>query len=77
MIIKNKLTNLEYMFYGNESLKDLNEWKYLDTKDINNFKGMFYGCSSLSDIKPLQNWNVSNGNDYQYKTITKLEYFSI
>ena len=23
---------------------------------------MFKGCSSLSDIKPLQNWNVSNGN---------------
>ena len=25
---------------------------------------MFYGCSSLSDIKPLQNWNVSNGNNF-------------
>ena len=22
------------------------------------------GCSSLSEIKPLQNWNVSNGNDF-------------
>ena len=25
---------------------------------------MFYGCSSISDIKPLTNWNVSNGNDF-------------
>ena len=28
--------------------------------------GMFYGCSSLSDIKPLQNWNVSNGNNFSH-----------
>ena len=27
---------------------------------------MFYGCSSLLDIKPLQNWNVSNGNNFSY-----------
>ena len=25
---------------------------------------MFLGCSSLPDIKPLQNWNVSNGNNF-------------
>ena len=25
---------------------------------------MFYGCSSLSDIKVLENWNVSNGNNF-------------
>ena len=64
IIIKNKLTNLEDMFYECKSLKDINELKYLDTKDINNFSGMFGGCSSLSDIKPLQNWNVSNGNNF-------------
>jgi len=62
IIIKNKLTNLAYMFEGCKSLKDIDELKYLDTKDINNFTFMFYGCSSLSDIKSLQNWNVSNGN---------------
>jgi len=66
MIIKNKLTNLEYMFEDCKSLKDINELKYLDTKDINNFEYMFWGCSSLSDIKPLQNWNVSNGNNFKY-----------
>ena len=26
---------------------------------------MFFGCSLLSDIKPLQNWNVSNGNNFE------------
>ena len=25
---------------------------------------MFYKGSSLSDVKPLQNWNVSNGKDF-------------
>ena len=25
---------------------------------------MFKGCSSLLDIKSLQNWNVSNGNNF-------------
>jgi len=65
MLIKNKLTNLEYMFYKCKSLKDINELKYLDIKDINNFEYMFCGCSSLSDIKSLQNWNVSNGNNFK------------
>ena len=55
MIIKNKLTNLEYMFSWYDTLKDINELKYLDTKDINNFEYMFYKCSSLSDIKSLEN----------------------
>ena len=27
---------------------------------------MFFGCKSLSDIKPLQNWNVSNGYNFAY-----------
>ena len=30
---------------------------------------MFYNCSSLSDIKSLENWNVSNGNDFSYMFI--------
>jgi len=27
---------------------------------------MFYGCKSLSNIKPLENWNVGNGNKFSY-----------
>ena len=44
IIIKNKITNLEEMFYKCKSLKNIDELEYLDTKDINNFSGMFCGC---------------------------------
>ena len=64
IIIKNKITNLEDMFDGCESLKNIEELKYLDTKDINNYSYMFFGCSSLSDIKGIEDWDVSNGNDF-------------
>ena len=37
MIIKNKLTNLEFMFYDCISLENIDELKYLDTKNVNNF----------------------------------------
>ena len=37
IIIKNKITFLEYMFYKCKSLKNIKELEYLDTKDINNF----------------------------------------
>ena len=33
----------------------IDELKYLNTKDCNNFEYMFFGCSSLSDIKGLEN----------------------
>ena len=64
--IKNKITNLEYMFYACISLKNIEELKFLDTKEIKNFSSMFYGCKSLSDIEGLENWNVSNGNNFSY-----------
>jgi len=41
IIIKNKIRNLEYMFYGCKSLKNIKELEYLDTKNINNFSYMF------------------------------------
>ena len=28
------------------------------------FKNMFNNCESLSNIKPLKNWNVSNGYEF-------------
>ena len=65
LIILNKLTNLEGMFDCACTLKNIEELKYLNTKEVNNFSYMFLGCSSLSDIKPLQNWNVSNGNNFE------------
>ena len=64
IIIRNKITDLCSMFYYCRALKNIEDLKYLDTKEINNFLGMFRGCSSLSDIKALENWNVSNGNNF-------------
>ena len=66
IIIKNKIKNLEYMFYKCKLLKNIKESKYLDTKDINNFSYMFSECSALIDIKGLKNWNVSNGTDFSF-----------
>ena len=64
IIIKNKITNLSYMFYKCELLKNISELEYLDVNDSTNFSYMFYGCSNLTDIKSLENWNVSNGKDF-------------
>ena len=66
IIIKNKITNLEYMFYKCKSLKNIEQLNNLDTKEIKNFTRTFSDCSSLSDLKGLQNWNVSNGNNFSY-----------
>ena len=64
IIIKNKITNLEYMFYNCESLQNIKELEYMDTRDISNFDWMFSECSLLSDINGLEKWNVSNGNNF-------------
>ena len=66
MIIKNKLTNLEGMFSNCISLENIDELKYLNTKNVNNFSDIFFGCKSLSNIKSLENWNVSNGINFSW-----------
>ena len=66
MKIKNKITDLKYMFHKCNKLKNIDELKYLDTKYCNNFEGMFSGCSSLSDINALKGWNVSNVNNFSF-----------
>ena len=65
IIIKNKLTDLSYMFYNCKFLQDISELKYLDVSESKDFSYMFYKCSSLSDIEALENWNVSNGNNFE------------
>ena len=59
MKIKNKIIDLQYMFFGCSKLKNINELKYLNIKYCNNFEYIFSGCSSLRDIKGLEKWNVS------------------
>ena len=65
LIIKNKLTNLSYMFYMCRDLKDISELKNLDVSEVKDFSYMFYKCL-LSEIKFLENWNVSNGKNFSY-----------
>ena len=59
IIIKNKIKNLEYIFYDCKSLKNIEELKYLDTSEITNFSYSFTNCSLISNIKPLQLWDIS------------------
>ena len=66
MIVKNPLTNLEYMFFGCNTLTNIEELKYLDTRNVTNFSHCFYLCSSLKDISSLKYWNKSNSLDCSY-----------
>ena len=66
MIIKNKLTDLSYMFDGCRSLKDIDVLKYLDTKDVKDFSYMFNNFRSTLKLNSLEKWNVSNGINFSY-----------
>ena len=66
MIINNKINNLSHMFDECKNIINIDELKFLDTKDCVDFSYMFNQCSYLSDIKSLQNWDVSNGKNFSY-----------
>lgn len=65
MNIKNKLTNLNNMFNDCTKLINIEDLKYLNTKEVDDYSYMFWECRSLSDITPLEFWNVSNGKNFQ------------
>ena len=65
LIIKNKLTNLSYMFFKCDSLKNIDGLKNFDVSEAKDFSHMFQSCSSLSDIISLENWDVSSGTNFQ------------
>ncbi len=64
------------MFHKCEKLIDISELKYLNTKYCNNFSFRFFGCLSLSNIKGLENWNLSNGNNFQ-KCFVNVHHYQI
>ena len=69
IIIKNKLTNLECMFDNCHSLYNINDLKYLNTKDITNFS--YLQCfAPVVQIYIYVRWMFII---IRYKTITKLE----
>ena len=58
------------MFYKCDKIKDINEFKYLNTKYCKNFSHMFYGCSSA-----FEKLNVSNTHNFKF-TSTRCESLS-
>ena len=64
IVILNILTNLECMFSKCESLKNIDELKYLNTEEVTNFSHMFQGCYRLSNIDGLKYWKVSKGENF-------------
>ena len=66
MILKKKNIDLSYMFYGCKSLKNIDDLKKLDIKEVKSLSHMFYDCYSLSNIQSLKNWDVSNCINFSY-----------
>ena len=69
MIILNKLTNLEYMFFRckslvNIDLSNIDALKNWNVSNGINFRNMFAFCKHISNIDALKNWNVSNGKHF-------------
>ena len=77
LIIKNKLTDLSYMFFDCTALKNMEELRYLNTENVTNFSYIFSKDSknkrplseqprfhSFTNINCLSTWNVSNGTDF-------------
>ena len=76
LIIKNKLTDLSYMFCNSFTLSNMEELKYLNTENVINFSYIFSNYKdsiiekktnsfhSFSDINCLSTWNVSKGFNF-------------
>ena len=52
------------MFQDCDTLTNIDELKFLDTKNVKDFSNMFNFCRELKDIKALKHWNVSNWNKF-------------
>jgi len=64
LCIKNTLTDLSDMFSYCETLYNIDELKYLNTKYVTNFSNMFHG-TSISNIQALHNWDTSKSENFK------------
>ena len=73
MIIKEKISNLSYMFYNCENLKSIKG--YINTNHIRSFFWLFNNCSSLIDITSLKYWDITNVKtfDFMFNKCTSLK----
>jgi len=62
-----EIDNSRKRYTNSDENIDITIIKIKPNKDkIYNFQGIFGKYSSLSEIKGLENWNVSNGNNFSY-----------
>ena len=57
-----KVTNMEYLFYGCESLISLPDISKWNTSNVTDMSFMFY-CTSLASIPDISKWNTSKVKD--------------
>ena len=54
------ITDMSYMFYDCNSLKNLPDISKWDTKNVNNMSYMFYDCNSLNNLPDISKWDTKN-----------------
>ena len=61
--IKNPLTDLSNMFPFCETLYNIDELRYLNTKNVTNFSAMFE-YTKISNVQALENWDTSKSENF-------------
>lgn len=58
--VSSKVTNMNSMFFGCESLVDISNLASWDISGVKDMEEMFAYCESLTDLSPLSGWDISN-----------------
>lgn len=58
--VSGKVTNMNKMFFGCESLVDISNLAGWDISGVKGMEEMFAYCESLADLSPLSGWDISN-----------------
>jgi len=66
LIIKEKLKNMNGMFYSCKRLKSISNFSNIDTSLVADISYLFYECSSLTSISDFWGWNTSKVKDMKY-----------
>ena len=76
-IIKCKIKNISYMFYGCKSLESLPDiLSILDTSGVTDMSHMFHFCTSLKSIPDISGWETNNVTNMSgmFNQCSSLEY---
>ena len=74
-----KVTDMNCMFYGCSSLKEINFGKNFNTKNVTDMRSMFSGCSKLTKLEFGEKFNPSHVTDMGFmfsgcNSLTKIEF---